>query len=78
MTVRRVISQRLFRKTRALKYPVHCNVIASGAPGAPVSTKSGVFTYSVATKGVYGTISTNVALDVGLLGLSAKISTGTL
>jgi hypothetical protein len=73
MTVRRVISRKLFRKNRALKYPAQCLIYSSGAPTAPASTRAGVFAWSSATGGVYGVISTGTS---AIVGAAALISTG--
>jgi hypothetical protein len=77
MTVRGVISRKLFRKRRALKYPVNCVAISSGAPSGAASTKSGTFYYSVATKGMYGVITTNSGTNV-IVGVATLIGTGTV
>lgn len=73
MTVRRVISRKLFRKNRALKYPVNCVILTSGAPSAPESTQAGTLLWSSATGGVYAVISTETSATVGV---SALVSTG--
>lgn len=63
MGVRKVLSRRMFGKNTALKYPAKIQVIASGAPSAPVSTNTGCMIFSVATKGCY-IVNTGAAIFV--------------
>lgn len=73
MTVRTVISRKLFKKRRALRYPVNVTVVASGAPTGVASTKTGVFVLSVATGGVYAVTGTGT----GGTGAVLLVTTGT-
>ena len=74
MSVRKTVSRIMFRKNRALRYPVNVVKQATGAPSGAASTKAGVLFYSVATKGTYLVESTGTS---ALLGDATLVSTAT-